>query len=92
MSTRSRAGSHRLRSWRGLRWAALAAGVPGLWACSAPLEPQLKACATATLQTNFTQKINNEMDLLFMIDDSPSMASMQQKLLAQLPNFMNVLR
>jgi hypothetical protein len=91
MSTRSRAGSHRLRSWRGLRWAALAAGVPGLWACSAPLQPQPKACATATLQTNFTQKINNEMDLLFMIDDSPSMASMQQKLLAQLPTFMQVL-
>jgi hypothetical protein len=90
MSTRSRPGSHRLRAWRGFRWAALAAGAPALWACgAAPLQP-LRTCPTATLQTTITQKVNNEIDLLFMIDDSPSMASMQQKLLAQLPTFMQV--
>jgi hypothetical protein len=92
MRTRSRRGSRRLRTWRGLRWAALAAGAPALWACSAaPLQP-LRTCPTATLQTTLTQKVNNELDLLFMIDDSPSMASMQQKLLAQLPTFMQVLQ
>ena len=92
MSTSWRPGSHRLRTWRGLRWAFLAAGAPVLWACGAsPLQP-LRACPTATLQTTITQKINNEMDLLFMIDDSPSMATMQQKLLAQLPTFMQGLQ
>jgi hypothetical protein len=78
MRTRSRRGSRRLRTWRRLRWAALAAGAPALWACSAaPLQP-LRTCPTATLQTTLTQKVNNELDLLFMIDDSPSMASMQE--------------
>ena len=35
---------------------------------------------------------NNKLDLLFMIDNSPSMSSMQQKLQEQLPLFMNVLQ
>ena len=42
-------------------------------------------------QWHLTQKINNDLDILFMIDDSSSMTAMQQKLLAQLPTFMNVL-
>jgi hypothetical protein len=46
---------------------------------------------TATLTTNFTQKINNELDILFMIDNSSSMTEMQQKLYDQLPVFMNKL-
>jgi hypothetical protein len=89
MSARPRLGSRRLRTWG---WAALAAGAPALWTCSAaPLQP-LRACPTATVHTTLTQKVNNEIDLLFMIDDSPSMASMQQKLFAQLPMFMQVLQ
>lgn len=35
---------------------------------------------------------NNKLDLLFMIDNSLSMSSMQQKLREQLPLFMNVLQ
>ena len=34
----------------------------------------------------------NKYDILFMIDDSPSMATVQQKLLAQLPVFMQILQ
>ncbi len=46
---------------------------------------------TANLTTTFTQKINNEIDILFMIDNSSSMTEMQSKLYDQLPLFMNVL-
>lgn len=79
------------KCWRVLRWAGLAAAAPALWACtSRTLEPPTIA-PTATVGTTFTQKINNKMDLLFMIDDSSSMTEMQQKLYDQLPNFMAVL-
>ena len=38
------------------------------------------------------QKVNNDIDILFMVDDSSSMTSMQQKLVTQLPTFMQVLQ
>ncbi len=83
---------HRRASCRGSRWAALTAGASALWACSASPLPSTPACSTETVQTTFTQKVDNNLDVLFMIDDSPSMAPMQQKLLAQLPTFMQVLQ
>jgi hypothetical protein len=92
MSTGSSPGSHRPHAWRAIWWAALAAGAPALCACSASPLQAVSACPTATFQTTITQKVENEIDFLFMIDDSPSMASMQQKLLAQLPIFMQVLQ
>ena len=77
--------------WRVLRWAGLAAAAPALWACtSRTLEPP-NVTPTATVTTNFTQKINNELDILFMIDNSSSMKEMQAKLYDQLPLFMNKL-
>ena len=80
------------KCWRVLRWAGLAAAAPALWACtSRTLEPP-NITPTATLTTNFTQKINNEIDILFMIDNSSSMTEMQSKLYDQLPLFMNVLK
>jgi hypothetical protein len=80
------------KCWRVLRWAGLAAAAPALWACtSRTLEPP-NITPTATLTTNFTQKINNEIDILFMIDNSSSMTEMQQKLYTQLPLFMQVLQ
>jgi hypothetical protein len=81
-----------LQLWRFGRWMGLAALVPALWACtSRQLEPP-QITPTATVHNTFTQKINNEIDILFMIDNSSSMTSMQQKLLAQLPLFMQVLQ
>jgi hypothetical protein len=47
---------------------------------------------TTQVTLTFGQKVNNELDLLFMIDNSSEMTSMQQKLLAQLPTFMQVLQ
>ena len=79
------------KCWRVLRWAGLAAAAPALWACtSRTLEPP-NITPTAQLTTNFTQKINNEIDILFMIDNSSSMTEMQSKLYDQLPLFMNKL-
>src|SRR5579863_1523075 len=79
-------------SWRVLRWAALAAVAPALWACTSRTLEAPTITPTATLPTTFTQKINNEIDLLFMVDNSSSMQPMQQKLLQQLPTFMQVLQ
>jgi hypothetical protein len=44
-----------------------------------------------TFTTTFSNKINNELDVLFMIDNSSSMTEMQTKLYNQLPLFMQVL-
>jgi hypothetical protein len=40
----------------------------------------------------FRGRLNDDVDLLFMIDDSSQMTTMQEKLLAQLPTFMQVLQ
>jgi hypothetical protein len=80
------------RCWRVLRWVGLAAGGASLWACtSRTLEmPDVKPNVTGKWRV--TQKINNNLDLLFMIDNSSSMTAMQQKLLLQLPNFLGFLQ
>lgn len=80
------------KCWRVLRWTGLAAAVPALWACTSRTLEMPNITPTATLTTNFTQKINNEIDILFMVDNSSSMTEMQQKLSAQLPQFMDVLQ
>ena len=80
------------KCWRVLRWAGLAAAAPALWACTSRTLEMPNITPTANLTTNFTQKINNELDILFMIDNSSSMTEMQQKLYDQLPNFMSVLQ
>ncbi|HEY4393085.1 MAG TPA: hypothetical protein VGP64_03440 [Polyangia bacterium] len=61
-------------------------GTAGAGACSG-----LSVPAQSCLSTAFTKKINNKIDILFMIDNSSSMLGMQQKLYDQLPTFMNVL-
>ena len=52
----------------------------------------LRIAAESCLTTTYTKLINNEVDILFMIDNSSSMSQMQQKLYAQIPTFMNVLQ
>ena len=80
------------KSWRIARWAALAAAAPALWACTSRTLETPEVMPTATIQTNFTQTIENELDLLFMVDNSLSMKEMQQKLYDQLPLFIQVLQ
>jgi hypothetical protein len=80
------------KCWRVLRWVTLAAAGTTLWACTSHTLETPNVVPTKQVQYRVTQKINNNLDLLFMIDDSLSMTSMQQKLLTQLPTFMNVLQ
>ncbi len=66
--------------------------LPVLWACNAR---SLTAPETHPVQVGtqtFQQTLNREIDILFMIDDSPSMLPLQTKLLANFPVFMNVLK
>ncbi|HZL17673.1 MAG TPA: hypothetical protein VFG23_08005 [Polyangia bacterium] len=79
------------RPWRLLRWAGLAAAVPALWACTSRTLEAPVVTPTQSVTQKVTQKINSDIDILFMIDNSSSMTSMQTKLLAQLPVFMQVL-
>ena len=77
--------------WRVLRWVGLAAAGASLWACTSRTLETPTVVPAVQQQWTFTQKIDNSLDILFMIDNSQSMTDMQQKLLAQLPSFMNVL-
>ena len=48
--------------------------------------------STSTLDKHrYTQSVNSKLDILFMVDDSPSMAPLQTKLSQQLGNFMDAL-
>ena len=65
------------------RWWVLALAT-GLAACSSPLPSTV--CATSiTYTATFTALANNDLDLVFVIDDGPAMAGWQAKLATQLP-------
>jgi hypothetical protein len=46
----------------------------------------------AVVKNRFTQSLNRDLDLLFMIDDSSSMVPLQAKMRAKIPDFMTVLK
>jgi hypothetical protein len=81
----------RLLRWRYLRWVACSAMIPALWACNsrrlAIPDPQ----PSFVEPRDFKQSVNKKLDILFMIDDSQSMAPLQKKLQMQLPAFMDAL-
>jgi hypothetical protein len=77
-------------------WARLAIALPAILSCaSCAREPLDKHSSPVDAGFGFVPeppRLNNNLDILFMIDDSASMTAMQQKLLAQLPVFMQTLR
>jgi len=81
----------RLLRWRYLRWVASAAVVPALWACNSRrlAIPDPEPAVIDTRQ--FKQTVNHKLDIIFMVDDSSSMAPLQAKMQAQLPAFMDAL-
>lgn len=86
------AGSNHRRIYRFTRWLGLAAALPALWGC---LDRTLVAPDNHPSTTEihvFPATLENKLDVLFMIDNSPSMAPLQQKLLAQFPVFMDRLK
>ena len=48
--------------------------------------------AQSCMSAAFSERINNKIDILFMIDNSSSMTEMQQKLVDQLPIFVSTLQ
>jgi len=76
---------------KALRWVALGAALPALWACNShPLQapnPQ----PMRTFNNVFQETVNRDIDILFMIDNSLSMAPLQTKLATNFPIFMQVL-
>ncbi|HEY4186104.1 MAG TPA: hypothetical protein VGP07_13600 [Polyangia bacterium] len=77
--------------WRHLRWLGCAAVIPALWACSTHrLAAPDPATGVADIRS-FKQDVNQKLDILFMVDNSASMAPLQTKMAAQLPTFMDKL-
>ena len=80
------------RTRRLLSWTGLAVALPALWACTTrSLEmPELKPAKNNTF--TFQESVNRDIDILFMIDNSSSMAKSQANLVRNFPTFMNVLK
>jgi hypothetical protein len=80
------------RAWRAIRWIALSAAVPALWACNTrSIEaPVMTPSRTAT--NTYQETLNRKIDLLFMIDNSSSMKNSQNNLRDNFPRFMDVLK
>jgi len=76
---------------RTLAWWPFAAGLFGGACSDSPLRPDA-AVVDATVDAPRIPETGREIDLLFIIDDSPSMADHQANLRANLPNFVNVLQ
>ena len=80
-----------LRWGRLLRWVLAAAGAPALWACNSHRLAIPDPRPAVIDQRSFRQLVNHKLDLLFMVDDSPSMAPLQKKMSDQLGAFMDIL-
>src|SRR5262245_10929374 len=78
--------------FRVLRWGALAAVAPLLWACNARSLEAPTLSPDQTFVKPFAQSINRNIDLLFLIDDSTSMRPAQANLNRNFPTFMSELR
>jgi hypothetical protein len=81
-----------LLTWRAARWAVLAAAIPALWACNSRRLAKPEPAPQMQFNDLFQQAVNRNIDIVFMVDDSSSMAPIQAKLTAQFPAFMDVLK
>ena len=74
----------RSRSWKLVRFLAPLGLIP-LFACLAPPVESPKTTVTQETNVRVEQSVKNKVDLLFMIDNSPSMAPKQNGAAAALP-------
>jgi hypothetical protein len=81
----------RSRHWRLLRWVGLAPAVAALWACTARSLEKPKVLPAPIYQNRFQESVNRNIDILFVIDNSLSMAPLQAHLNENFPRFMDVL-
>ncbi|HUL98523.1 MAG TPA: hypothetical protein VLU24_03645 [Mycobacterium sp.] len=75
-----------------MRWSLLGSGLPLLWACGSHSLVAPTPDPSRSSQDVFTASLVNKLDVLFMVDNSPSMAPVQQRLVAQFPSFMDPLK
>jgi hypothetical protein len=78
--------------FRALGWLALAAAAPLLYACNARSLEAPTLVPRSTEQQTVATVLNRDVDLLFLIDDSASMAPLQANLLRNFPAFMTALK
>src|SRR5581483_4961890 len=80
------------RSWLFARWALLGSALPAIWACNANPLVAPTPNPTRVGTGDFLASLENKLDVLFMVDNSPSMAPLQQELIAQFGSFMDPLK
>jgi hypothetical protein len=81
------------RVWLWGRWVVGAAFASlALWACNSERLVKPEPMATRAEQNIFQQAINRNIDIIFEIDNSVSMAPEQANLVANFPVFINVLK
>ena len=85
--------SIRLMSWRTLRWVITLPALPLIWwACTSHTLAQPTPAPEQQTNIYITVKPNRQLDLVFMVDNSPSMAPKQAKMNAQFPKLINALK
>ena len=67
----------------------LGSALPLIGACNAHPLTKPTPDPQRTTQNDFQTSSNNDLDVLFMVDNSTSMSGLQQKLVAQFPPFMD---
>lgn len=78
--------------WRRARWLGLAGALPWIWACN-DRRLEAPACPPHQIAEHlFPQTVSNDIDILFVVDNSSSMESMQAELVENFPTFINVLK
>jgi hypothetical protein len=75
-----------------LRWLPLGIGVIAFWACNDRKVQVPVPMPTGATTNYFEQNVNNDIDIVFAIDDSSSMTTVQNVLVANFPVFINVLK
>src|SRR5437867_2336566 len=73
------------------RWLVAAVGFVALWACNDRKLYTPEPNPTGTSYNFFEQNLNNDLDILFMVDDSSSMQTVQRNVKDNLPVFINIL-
>jgi hypothetical protein len=84
-----RGGARRLL--RVTRWVTLAGALAAAWACQDNRVVKPTPCVDVAPSDLYQASVNRNLDVLFMVDDSSSMAPLQNKLAASFPEFMKVL-
>jgi len=77
--------------WRRCRWFALGAALPVLWACNARRLEAPMGRPVRNTNYVFQETLNQDIDILFMVDNSLSMQPLISKLTQNFPAFMQVL-